>query len=146
LLGDVGAHGVIGKAQEAAQDRVGDGRRCAERAERPGVGERDDTDALAGGEHHGGVEAAPDPVVTDGPVSAGLVAPEPQAHARYPGIGLVVGLEHRGKRPGLEHRAVLVGAAAQQRGGVAGHVAGGGVDRAAAGYRHLAVGDRLEPA
>jgi hypothetical protein len=32
--------------------------------------------------------------------------------ARYPGIGLVMGLEHGGERPGFEHRAVLVGAAA----------------------------------
>jgi hypothetical protein len=92
------------------------------------------------------VEAVPDPVVTDGPDSAGLAAPEPQADARYPGIGLVVRLEHPGKRLGLEHRAVLVGAAAQKRRDVAGHVAGGGVDRAAAGWHYLAVGDRLEPA
>jgi hypothetical protein len=41
---------------------------------------------------------------------------------------------------------VLVGAAAQKRRDVAGHVAGGGVDRAAAGWHYLAVGDRLEPA
>jgi hypothetical protein len=41
---------------------------------------------------------------------------------------------------------VLVGATAQQGRGVAGHVAGGGVDRAATGRHDLSVGDRLEPA
>jgi hypothetical protein len=114
--------------------------------ERPGVGERDHAGALAGGEHQGGVEAGPDSVMADDRVRAGLPAEEPQAHARYPRIGLVGRLEHAGQRRRPEHPAVLVGAAAQQGRGVAGHVAGGGVDRAAAGRHDLAVGDRPEPA
>jgi hypothetical protein len=57
-----------------------------------------------------------------------------------------MGLEHPGERLGPEHGAVLVGTAAQKRRDVASHVARGGVDRAGAGYHHLAVGDRLEPA
>jgi hypothetical protein len=57
-----------------------------------------------------------------------------------------VGLEHPGERLGPEHGAVLVGAAAQKRRDVAGHVARGGIDRAGAGYGHLPVDDRLETA
>ncbi len=125
---------------------MGDRARRGQRAERPGAGERDDTGALARGEQQGGVEAGQDPVVTDGLVLAGVAAEEPQAHARYPGIGLVVRLEHGGERVGLQHLAVFACAAAQQGRGVAGHVAGGGVDRGGAGWHGLAVGDRLEAA
>ena len=35
LLGDVGAHGVVGEIEQAAQDRVGDRARRGQRAERP---------------------------------------------------------------------------------------------------------------
>lgn len=79
-------------------------------------------------------------------MSADLIAEEAQPHARYPGVGLVVRLEHPGQRLGSEHGSVLVGAAAQKRGDVASHVAGGGVDRAGADGRDLTVGDRRESA
>ncbi len=93
---------------------MGDRTRRGQRAERPGAGERDDTGALIRGEQQGGVEAGPDPVVTDRLVLAGVAAEKPQAHARYPGIGLIVRPEHGGEGLGLDHPAVLACAAAQQ--------------------------------
>jgi hypothetical protein len=62
------------------------------------------------------------------------------------GVELVVRFEHPAQRGRSEHRAVRVGAAAKQRRGVAGHVAGGGTDPGGAGGHGLAVLDRLEPA
>jgi AraC-like DNA-binding protein len=51
-----GAHGILGEAEDAAEDHAGHWPRRGEGAERPGVGERDHAGAVAGGEHQGGVE------------------------------------------------------------------------------------------
>jgi hypothetical protein len=79
---DVCARGVSWEVEEMTDQRVRDGRRCAAGVEPAGVGEREDADPVVGSEHHVRAEALPYPVVTHGPVSADLVAKEPQPHAR----------------------------------------------------------------
>jgi hypothetical protein len=74
---------------------------------------------------------------------ADLVAEERQADAWYSRIGPVVGREHAGKGLGLEDRAVLAGATSKQRRHVAGHVAGGRVDRSGADTDDVTVPDRV---
>ena len=54
---------------------------------------------------------------------AASAAEEPETHARQPRVRLVVGLEHRRERRGLEDAPVLVGATAEQRRDEAGQVA-----------------------
>lgn len=82
----------------------------------------------------------------DGSMSSFLAEEEPQAHAGNPGIRLVVRPEHGCERLGLEHRAVLVAAAAQQRCDVASHVSRGRVDGGGARRGGLTVDDRRETA
>ena len=72
-------------------------------------------------------------------VAGGLGAEEPEAHARQPRVRLVMGLEHRRQRRGLEDAAVLVGATAEQRRDEAGHVAGRRVDPAGSGADPVAI-------
>jgi hypothetical protein len=143
-VGDAGAHGVVGEIEQAAQDRMGP---------RPGAASGLNGPVLANattpvpwpGTSSRWNGSGPDPSVTCGLVLAGAAAEEPEAHAGYPGVGLVVRLEHAGERFRPEHPAVRVGAA-EQGCGIAGHVMGGGVDRAGASLHDLAVGDRAEPA
>ena len=76
-------------------------------------------------------------------MAGGVGAEEPETHARQPRVRLVVGLEHRGERRGLEHAPVLVGATAEQRRDEAGHVARRRVDPAGAGADPVAIRDGL---
>ena len=64
---------------------------------------------------------------------------ERESDPRHARIGLVVRLEHAGKRRRLEHGSVLVGAAAEERRDVARHVPRGRVDRRGARGHPLTV-------
>nr|KEP24705.1 hypothetical protein DA06_16795 [Georgenia sp. SUBG003] len=77
---------------------------------------------------------------------AGVARIEPEPHAGHAGIGPVVRLEHQGEGLGAQDPAVVVGAPAEQRRGVAGHVPGRGVQRAAAGGDDVEVLDRVQTA
>lgn len=63
--------------------------------------------------------------------------------ARYPGMGLVLGGEHAGKRRGFEHGAVLVGATTQEGREIPRHVFGRGVDTAGSCRHDFTVSDGL---
>ena len=97
-VGDAGAHGVVGEIEHAAQDRMGP---------RPGAASGLNGPVLANattpvpwpGTSSRWNGSGPDPSVTCGLVLAGAAAEEPEAHAGYPGVGLVVRLEHAMRRP-----------------------------------------------
>ncbi len=101
VLRNVGADRLVRDAEQVVE-QPGELTRQPQHCTAGPVGEGHDADSVVGSHEDLRVEAREDPRVLD-EVPAGVAAPEPQAHTRYPGIRLVVGLEHGGKRGGFEH-------------------------------------------
>ena len=129
----------VGQVEEETEDGEGRRHRHAAGVEASAVGHHHHTDAVVQSQPHVGAEAVQDPVVGHDPVAVELLAEEPQPHTGQPGIGLVVGGEHHLQRLGSQEGAPRAGAPVQQRGGVARHVARGGIDGAAPRRDHLVV-------
>ena len=90
-------------------------RRKPQRRRAADVGEGQDADAVVGGQEELRAEPRQDPPVLDEATAAGLGAEERKPDARNVRIGPVVRVEHGGDRLWLEHRAVLVRPAAEER-------------------------------
>jgi hypothetical protein len=102
VLRNIGADHRVGNAEQPRQQARDLGRQPVHSAPGP-VGEGHHTDSVVGGREDLRVEAGQYPVVLDRKMATEVGPEEPQSEARYPGIRLVLRLEHHRHRRRLEH-------------------------------------------
>jgi hypothetical protein len=142
VLRHVGTNRLVRRADQVVEQSARLDRQPEPAHPRP-VGERHDGETVVGGQEDLRGEGRHHALVLEHSMSPCVATEERQALARDPGVRLVLGLEHRGQRRGLEHGAVLIAATTEERREVAGHVPGRRVGAAPGRRHHLVVGVRL---
>ena len=91
---DVGADDLVREVEQSAEQRCPERFGRAATVEAAGVGQDDNPDPGVGCDGHLGQVPGDDAVMTDGAVTVLVAQEEPQPHARHPGVGLEVRVEH----------------------------------------------------